>query len=84
RMIRRGRAVIFGDGRQRRSMSYVDNTVQGLIRAAGAPQAVGQVYWIADARPYPVREIYETIASLLGVNPFQPIFVPRLVSKTCQ
>jgi len=84
RMIRRGRAVIFGDGRQRRSMSYIDNTVQGLIRAAVAPQAVGQIYWIADARPYPVREIYETIADLLGVNPFRPVFVPRLVSKVCR
>jgi nucleoside-diphosphate-sugar epimerase len=64
-MIRDGKAPIVGSGKNLRSMSYVDNLCYGLILAALTRQASGQVYWIADERPYSMNEIVDTIERLL-------------------
>ncbi|MFQ3679729.1 MAG: NAD(P)-dependent oxidoreductase [Pseudanabaenaceae cyanobacterium] len=64
-MIREGRMPIVGHGQNRRSMVYLENLCQGLLLAAIAPQANGQVYWIADARPYTLQEIVDTVEHLL-------------------
>lgn len=65
RMIRDGQAPIVGTGNNLRSMAYVDNLCQGLVLAAIRECAVGQVYWIADERPYSMNEIVDTIERLL-------------------
>jgi len=65
RMIRDGRAPIVGDGGNPRSMVYIDNLCQGLMRAALEPRANGQIYWIADERPYTMNEIIDTVERLL-------------------
>ncbi|MCC6847865.1 MAG: GMC family oxidoreductase N-terminal domain-containing protein [Deltaproteobacteria bacterium] len=64
-MIKDGKFPVLGDGTQRRSMAYVDNICQGLLLAAAAPQANGETYWIADARPYTINEIVETVTEVL-------------------
>lgn len=64
-MIRDGRAPIVGSGQNLRSMSYVDNLCQGLLLAALVERADGQVYWIADKRPYSMNEIVDTVERLL-------------------
>ena len=56
-MVRTGRFPIVGDGRQRRSMVYIDDLVDGVIRAELAECPAGRGWWIADARPYEVNEI---------------------------
>ncbi|MBV8878773.1 MAG: NAD-dependent epimerase/dehydratase family protein [Planctomycetaceae bacterium] len=65
KMIRDGKAPIVGSGEGRRSMSYVDNTSQGLILAATVAQAAGKTYWLADERPYSMNEIVDTVERLL-------------------
>ncbi len=65
RMIRDGKAPIVGSGNNLRSMAYVDNLCQGLMLAAIRERAAGQVYWIADRRPYSMNEIVDTIEQLL-------------------
>jgi nucleoside-diphosphate-sugar epimerase len=65
RMVRDGKAPIVGDGQNLRSMSYIDNLCQGLILAAVVERAKGQVYWIADERPYSMNEIVDTVERLL-------------------
>ena len=65
RTIRRGRFPLVGDGTQRRSMAYTDNLVQGLLRAEVADKAPGNAYWVADARPYELREILATVRRAL-------------------
>lgn len=65
RMIREGKAPIVGSGENVRSMSYIDNLVQGLLLAALKPEASGQVYWLADERPYSMNEIVDTVERLL-------------------
>ncbi|MGQ9866153.1 MAG: NAD-dependent epimerase/dehydratase family protein [Pseudanabaenaceae cyanobacterium] len=68
RMIREGRMPIVGNGQNRRSMVYLENLCQGLLLAATTPHANGQIYWIADERPYPFHEIVDTIAHLLDTE----------------
>ncbi len=64
-MIRAGKAPIVGSGGNLRSMAYVDNLCQGLLLAAIIERAAGQVYWIADRRPYSMNEIIDTVERLL-------------------
>ncbi len=64
-MIRDGKAPIVGSGNNYRSMAYVDNICQGLLLAATTERAAGETYWIADARPYPMNEIIDTVEQLL-------------------
>ncbi len=65
RMIRDGKAPIVGDGGNLRSMAYIDNLCQGLLLAGSIDRAAGQIYWIADRRPYTMNEIMDTIENLL-------------------
>ena len=64
-MVRDGKAPIVGSGKNLRSMSYVDNLCQGLMLSALVEKAAGQIYWIADKRPYSMNEIIDTVERLL-------------------
>jgi nucleoside-diphosphate-sugar epimerase len=64
-MVRDGKAPLVGSGENRRSMAYVDNICQGLLLCERVEQARGQVYWIADRRPYPMTEILDTVERVL-------------------
>ena len=64
-MIRDGRAPLVGSGANLRSMSNTERLAQGLLLAATSEQASGQIYWMADARPYSMVEIIDTIEKLL-------------------
>lgn len=65
RMVRRGRFPIIGAGDQVRSMVYVGNLVDGVVRAELGDVAPGRAWWIADARPYTVTEIVDTVGAAL-------------------
>jgi len=82
KMIKKGNPIIFGDGKNLRSLSYIDNLCQAMLLAAENKNANGQTYWIADEKPYPTNEIYKTIAELLEVKYYKPIHVPHFISKT--
>lgn len=84
KMIKAGKPIVFGDGNNLRSMSYIDNSVQGMLLAEGATHAAGQTYWIADERAYSTLEIYETVADILGVTNFKPRHIPGLASEICE
>ena len=64
-MIKKGKVPVLGRGSNRRSMSYVDNLVQGLLLAGLKECANGELYWIADERPYAMTEIFDTVGQLL-------------------
>ena len=83
-MIRKGNPLIFGNGLNLRSLTYTDNLAQAMLLSAIHENANGQTYWIADRRPYPTYEIYQTVAELLGVTNFKPIYLPNLVSEGCR
>ncbi|MEP6296464.1 MAG: hypothetical protein ABJ382_03990, partial [Ilumatobacter sp.] len=62
---------ILGDGGQVRSMTYIDNLVQGIVRAELTDTEPGTGWWIADAEPYTVREIVETVGDALRAEGFE-------------
>jgi nucleoside-diphosphate-sugar epimerase len=63
--VRKGRFPMLGDGSQQRSMVYTGNLVDGLLRAEVATAAPGRAWWIADAAPYPLRDILSTVRRAL-------------------
>ncbi len=65
KMIRDGKMPLVGSGRNRRSMAYIENLVQGVLLAAVTESANGKIYWIADERPYAMTEIIDTVERLL-------------------
>lgn len=65
RMVRAGTFPVIADGRQRRSMGYIENLVDGILLAELVDSARGRGYWIADARAYTVSEIVETVGNAL-------------------
>jgi nucleoside-diphosphate-sugar epimerase len=66
--VRRGRFPLVGDGTQQRSMVYVGNLVDGLLRAEVAAAAPGRAYWIADAEPYELRAVLATVREALAAE----------------
>jgi nucleoside-diphosphate-sugar epimerase len=69
--IRTGKFPLVGDGSNRRSMVNVDNLVDGLLRAELTEVAAGRAYWIADRRPYPMREVIETVRAALRAEGYE-------------
>ena len=82
-MIKKGHPLVVGKGDNLRSMSYVDNIVQGLLLAERTEKAAGKTYWITDRRPYSWIEILETVARVLGVE-IRPRYVPGVASDVAR
>lgn len=70
-LVRKGRFPILGDGGQVRSMTYIDNLVEGIVRAELTETEPGKGWWIADAEPYTVNEIVETVGDALRAEGFE-------------
>jgi len=70
-LVRTGRFPVLGDGGQRRSMSYIDNLVQGIVLAELTATDPGCSWWIADARAYSVAEIVDTVGAALRDEGFE-------------
>lgn len=66
--LRRNRFPMIGDGTQQRSMAFTGNLVQGCLKAETATAAPGQAYWIADAEPYELREIFAGVREALAAE----------------
>ena len=77
-LVRTGRFPVLGDGGQRRSMVYIDNLVQGIVRAELTETAPGLGWWIADERAYTVTEIVETVGRALTDEGFTDVKKNRL------
>lgn len=64
-MVKEGKAPIVGTGENLRSMAFMQNLADGIILCVTVEKAKGQIYWIADERPYTMNEIVNTIEYLL-------------------
>lgn len=61
-----GQAVtVHGDGRQTRCFTFVSDTVEGTLRAATRPEALGKVFNIGAAEEISVLELAETIRDIV-------------------
>lgn len=87
-LIRTGRFPVVGSGEQRRSMVHVENLVDGVLRAVRVPEAAGQAFWIADAQPYPLGVIVETVRQALAQEGYdvssRSLRVPGLVARAAE
>ncbi len=72
------RPTIFGDGKQSRDFTYIDNIVHGNLLAADAPGAVGQVINVACGESFNLLELVAGINRALGTD-FEPEFAPARV-----
>jgi nucleoside-diphosphate-sugar epimerase len=71
-----GRPVtIEGDGEQRRDFTYVDNVVDGTLRAGDATGVSGRVLNIAASSPTSVNEVADTIGRITG-KPVERVTAP--------
>ena len=64
---------VYGDGKQRRDLNYVDDAVAAFLLAATRDEAVGQVYNLGDPNPLSLAELAELMVDLnrrrkLGVD----------------
>ena len=66
-LLRAGKApVIFGDGKQTRDFTYVEDTAEGLISAASCDHLLGDSINLAKGTEVSVGELAETIRSIVG------------------
>ena len=52
---------IFGDGKQLRDFTYVDDAVDALLLAGGSKEAYGKVFNLGGERPYSLLEFTEAL-----------------------
>jgi nucleoside-diphosphate-sugar epimerase len=87
-MVAGGRFPVPGEGTQRRSMTYVDNLVQGVALAERHPEATGQAFWVADRDAYPLVHVVETVRRVLAEEGYRvrhgEIRLPRRVSAVAR
>lgn len=67
------RPKIFGDGKQTRDFTYIENVVHGNLLAMDAPGAVGKTINLADGRSTSLLELLDALNKILGTD-VQPIF----------
>lgn len=68
--------TIYGDGKQSRDFTYVDNVVHGNLLALNAPEASGEVMNLAVGGSVTLLELVEKINQQLGTA-FEPIHAPE-------
>ena len=87
-MVKSGRFPVFGSGNQRRSMVYIDNLTDGIMRARNWSGPAGRAWWIADARPYRVDEIVSTVGRALTDEGFSvkknSLRIPNLIGNLAE
>ncbi len=87
RMLQGLQPIIYGDGEQRRSFSFIQDCVEPLVRMATLPGLNGEIINIGpDENPISINELAEHLAKLIGFK-LDPIRVgarPREVRvATC-
>lgn len=69
--ILQGESFEMTEGKQTREFNYVDDTVDGFVRASVTPGAIGEIINIGNGVEYRVRDIVQKILDLLD-SPIKP------------
>src|SRR3954452_14543860 len=72
------RPTIFGDGKQSRDFTYIDNIVHGNLLAAESPKAVGRTINVACGESFSLLDLIDGINRALNTD-VRPIFEPARV-----
>ena len=65
---------IFGDGHQKRDLTYIDDAVDAFLRAAADEKAIGQVFNLGGLKPISLLELTEMLIEICGGGRYR--FVP--------
>ena len=68
---------VFGDGRQTRAFSHIDDVAPVIARAPAVAESVNQAYNIGADTPYSILELAEQIGAAFGVQPVLEHLPPR-------
>lgn len=74
-MLRGQRPTVFGDGKQSRDFTYVDDVVRGNLLAAETPAAAGGTFNVACGRQQSLLELIASVNGALGTA-IEPVFAP--------
>lgn len=66
---------IYGDGEQTRDFTFIDDVVDGVLRAIDAPAAVGQIINVATGQRISLNQAWKSLDEILGPLP-TPIHEP--------
>jgi len=68
KMLKREQPTIFGDGKQSRDFTYIDNVVEANLLACKAPatEVAGRVFNVATARGVDLNETFQVLKKLTG------------------
>jgi len=60
--------TIYGDGKQSRDFTYIDNAVQANIKAATAPaeKVAGQIFNVATGERYDLNQMFAILRKIIG------------------
>ncbi len=75
KMLKGERPTIYGDGRQSRDFTFIDNVVYGNLAAATAEGAVGRVINVACGQQFTLLDLVASINAVLGTR-IEPQFAP--------
>jgi UDP-glucose 4-epimerase len=67
---------LFGEGRQRRDMNYVDDVVEALLLAGVSEAAEGEIYNLGADEPVSLAELAEELISITGRGSVRPVPFP--------
>jgi len=59
---------VHGDGQQTRSFTYVDDTVDGIVRAMFSARAVGEIFNLGNTKPVTIQSLAEMVWRLAGTG----------------
>ena len=78
------RQIVFGNGKNMRSISHTDNIIAAFLKAEKNAATFGNWYWIGNDYPHPtVDDIYKAIATELGVN-YKPLYIPKSICRVLE
>lgn len=90
RAINKKTFVVIGNGENLHHPIYIDDLIEGFLRAASCEAAVGKALVLSGKEPVTTNEMVETIARQLGVRlrgfraPLTPfLMLATVVGKTC-
>lgn len=87
RAVRRGRFLMFGDGRTFYHPLYIDNLVDAF-ELAGARAGKGEAFLIGDDRYYSLNDLVTAVGESMGIRvrithlPFAPLWVASAACET--
>jgi len=79
RLVQRGVPLPLASVRNRRSLVFVDNLVDAIVRALGHPAAAGRTYVVSDGQDLSTPDLVAHIAAALGRPPRLFAFPPALL-----